>query len=231
MLSVTSIALSAFLGALPFFCAAQEGPPASLVHRKGEVSVVRAGQSQPAQEGSALLPGDTVQTGEGSVALLSLGQGIMLKMKERSSFALEGLTPGEGERPLLAQVELKLGALFAKITRKGVDFKLRTGGAVAAVRGTEFFSAYGRERGKKGKDFWLCVREGRVSVESLRDKSTVTVEEGEGILLEGGGKITPPKAYDWTKELNWNMDPEKGDVTDASSLEGAYADLLDQDYE
>jgi hypothetical protein len=58
----------------------------------------------------------------------------------------------------------------------------------------------------------------------------VLVKEGEGVLLPGGRKTTKPRPYDWTKGLNWNMDPASGAVDDATDLDAAYGDLRDQDY-
>ena len=44
------------------------------------------------------------------------------------------------------------------------------------------------------------------------------------------GLIEKPLRLGFTKSLNWNMDAEKGEVQDKTNLDGAYADLLDQDY-
>ena len=52
-----------------------------------------------------------------------------------------------------------------------------------------------------------------------------------GVQLGNAGlNLTKPQAYDWTKQLNWNMDPKSGDIEDKVSLDSAYTDLLDQDY-
>ena len=64
------------------------------------------------------------------------------------------------------------------------------------------------------------------------DKEEKTIiREGEGINIIGGEKLTEPKRYRWTKQLNWNMNPEIGDVQDRTDLNQAYSDLLDQDYD
>jgi hypothetical protein len=60
------------------------------------------------------------------------------------------------------------------------------------------------------------------------------VHAGEGVLIPTkaeGASITPPKAYDWTKNLNWKMDPAEGDVEDQSSLDSAYQSLLKSQYD
>ena len=111
----------------------------------------------------------------------------------------------------------------------GQQFNVRTPSAVAAVRGTEFFTAYGRAKGKN-RDLWVCVNEGAVELTTTKAKQPLTVPAGKGVLIKSGLDLTKPQAYDWTKTLNWNMDAESGSVEDKTNLDGAYSDLLDQDY-
>lgn len=223
---------SLLLCALPWLSHAQGERAGILIHAAGKVTVVREGKSLSGKSGAALLVGDVLQTAEKATAVVSLLEGTTLKMREASELTLSRLDRKGEEGPSQCEVDLGLGGLFAKVVSKvkGSLFRIKTPKAIAAVRGTQFFMAYGRQT-RKGKDLWLCVNEGKVQVESLEDKKSVTVKEGEGVMVKAGRKITPPKSYDWTKELNWNMDPEKGNVVDTSDLDGAYSDLLDQDYE
>jgi hypothetical protein len=57
------------------------------------------------------------------------------------------------------------------------------------------------------------------------------VKEGLGVNIVAGEKLTRPRPYPWTRKLNWNNDPAAGMVEDATNLDQAYADLLDQDYD
>ncbi len=61
-------------------------------------------------------------------------------------------------------------------------------------------------------------------------ESTV-VPKGEGVNILAGIRVTDPRFYEWTTELNWNFDPDSGEVIDETDLDQAYADLLDQDYD
>ena len=61
-------------------------------------------------------------------------------------------------------------------------------------------------------------------------KSALSVPAGKGVLIKSGLDVTKPQAYDWTKKLNWTMDPKDGVVEDKTALDKAYSDLLDQDY-
>jgi hypothetical protein len=69
-----------------------------------------------------------------------------------------------------------------------------------------------------------------VEVSIPQTAQTVIVRQGEGINIVGGLKLTRPRRYAWTRRLNWNTDPDKGEVVDRTNLDQAYSDLLDQDY-
>ena len=183
----------------------------------------RDGSSRKAAKAMSLEVGDRIVTGARSTAVADLGEGAVVKLRERSSLLIE-------ER--FAAVRLDAGSVFARLTaklRKG-GFQVRTPFAVAAVRGTEFFTAYGRAT-KKGRDLWVCVNRGVVEIESLATKKKLLLKEGKGIIIFDGTDLTPPQVYDWTKKLNWNMEEETGELEDRTSLDAAYSDLLNQDYE
>jgi hypothetical protein len=80
-------------------------------------------------------------------------------------------------------------------------------------------------------DVWLCVNRGSVDVSIPQSGQTVLVNEGLGINIVAGSTITAPRRYPWTRRLNWNVDPGAGKVLDTTSLDQAYTDLLDQDYD
>lgn len=198
---------------------------AKLVHVAGDVTVEAAGSGGLAKRGALVPDGASVFTAAGATAILELPDGSRLKLRESSRIKLS--LPGKGKPT--TEVGLALGSVFAKVMKRlpGAEFKVRAGSAVAAVRGTEFFTAFGRTA-KKGADVWVCVGKGAVDV-SASGKAR-PVKEGEGVLIPGGRDVTKPKFYQWTKDLNWNMDPEQGEVADGTKLDSAYSDLLDQDY-
>jgi ferric-dicitrate binding protein FerR (iron transport regulator) len=149
---------------------------------------------------------------------------VELKLRENTRLSLDSLD-GEG-----IAVGLTRGSLFSRVTgRLSGRYSVRTDAAVAGVRGTEFFVAYGR-RIDRLPDVWLCVNKGSVEVSIPQTAQTVIVRQGEGINIVGGLKLTAPRRYAWTRRLNWNTDPSKGEVMDRTNLDQAYSDLLDQDY-
>lgn len=190
----------------------------------GTVEVHRAGRTLEAEPGLELGGGDVVETGRDGTAILQLAGRVELKLRENTRLSLDSLEEAG------IRVGLARGSLFSRVTgRLTGRYSVRTDAAVAGVRGTEFFVAYGR-RIDELPDVWLCVNEGSVEVEIPQTAQTLIVRQGEGINIVGGQKLTAPRRYAWTRRLNWNIDPAQGEVADRTDLDQAYSDLLDQDY-
>jgi len=138
---ITLLALPAFaITAGP--CRAAEAAVAVVKVLSGEVSIERAGGSNPARVGSDLLPGDEVVTGpEASVGFtftdesqLSLGPASRYRI-ERYRFDA-GTHEGEF-RGRLARGSL--GVISGKLAKQSPDaVKVETPLSVLGVRGTEF---------------------------------------------------------------------------------------------
>ena len=200
---------------------------ASLLFVEGRVTVTVGGHKKEGRAGDALESGDAVATARKATAVIALPDGSRLKLRESSNIVLE--IPGQSGGSMGGT--LTLGGVFAKVTKRlaGHEFRVRAGDAVASVRGTQFFTAFGRPA-KGGRDLWVCVGEGAVDVSAAGADKAQRVAAGEGVLIKSGRDLTAPQAYNWTKTLNWNMDPAQGSVEDAADLDHAYSDLLDQDY-
>ncbi len=211
----------------PSFAADSKTPSARLIHASGDVTVESKDGGRLGKSGQTLAEGDAVTTAAGAVAVIELPDGSRLKLRESSRLAVS--LPGP--RSAVTEAFLSFGSAFANVSKRlaGQQFNVRTPTAVAAVRGTEFFTAYGRGKGKS-RDLWVCVNEGSVMLETSKSKKGLLVPAGKGVLIKSGVDLTAPQAYDWTRALNWNMDAESGPVEDKTDLDGAYADLLDQDY-
>lgn len=190
----------------------------------GEAYVETEGKRKAAHAGDAVAEGAFVETGKKGAAVVGLPDGTKLKLASKSRIKVA--IPEKGA----AEALLELGGVFAKVAKqKSGRFRVRAGGAVASVRGTEFFTAYGRP-GKRGRDLWVCVNEGVVDVGTTASDKPLPIKAGEGVLVKSGLDLTKPQMYDWTKKLNWNMDATSGAVEDDTNLDAAYTDLLDQDY-
>ncbi len=210
-----------FLVVLTLPLAALEG---EFVYTQGDVFRIRGSERMEAEIGLTVEQGDIIETGPEAMAVISIPNNAELKLRENSRIAMDSL----GEQ---IQVNLAKGGLFSRVVRRLTGrFSVRTETAVAGVRGTEFFMAFGRTI-DDNPDIWLCVNEGTVEVAIVETDETVLVEEGEGINIISGTRLTKPRFYPWTQKLNWNSDPRAGEVADRTDLDQAYSDLLDQDYD
>ena len=209
---------------LALICAGILPAEGFISYTEGQVTVRRSGSELNGEIGLNLREGDRVMTDSDSLAVLELTDRGTLKLREDSELVLGSL---EDE----VSVSLARGGLFSRIRQlTGRGYHVETPNVVAAVRGTEFFVAYGRTI-DDAPDLWLCVNEGAVEVALEDSGETVTVNEGEGINILSGNRLTDPKFFPWTQELNWNSDPAAGEVRDSTDLDGAYADLRNFDYD
>ncbi len=207
--------------ALPAAVSAVSG---QVVYTEGDVAWRNGTATHDAAIGDSLGPGDVIVTGPQSLAVIDLANGTTLKLKEKTTLAINSIGDSTA-------VTLTAGGVFTTIVGKLTGrFSVQTQTAVAGVRGTEFFMAYGKTIDEK-PDVWLCVNSGAVEVAIPDTGQTVVVKQGLGINIVSGEKITSPRRYPWTRKLNWNIDPGSGTVDDRTSLEQAYSDLLNQDYD
>ena len=224
MASKSSVVLG--LGALMIVLGALQGwaLAGEFSYLDGEVSLIRSGDEQEAEIGMALMQGDVVTTGPESLAIINVEGQADLKLRENTRLLMDTL--GDSFSATLSQ-----GGVFSRVSKSlRRKYEIRTDAAVAGVRGTEFFVAYGRTI-EELPDVWLCVNEGSVRIDVARTGESITVREGLGINIVAGTRLTKARRYPWTRRLNWNVDPSQGAVTDVTDLELAYADLLDQDYD
>ena len=175
-----------------------------------------------------LSEGDTIRTSKKSLAVLSLNDGTKIKLQEN---ALIKLNQKNKVKPMTVVID-KGDAFFKVLKNKVVTsknkFVVKNKFVSMGVRGTHFFVSSSTV---KKEDLWMCVQEGLVAVKNKTDKKVVLVKAGEGIVSSRGKKTSSPKPLSWTKKLNWEMDPKKGDLTNNVSIKEAYTDLLDFDYD
>jgi len=221
---VKNIVTALFILSILFISTILYAEDGIIAYLDGDVTVQREGSILDAEFGLSVFQGDILKTGIDSLLILELNNKSELKLRENTILVLEGT----GKETSLI---LKSGSIFSRVNKIiNGSFSVRTPSMVAGVRGTEFFVAYGRTI-ETEPDIWLCVNEGSVDVSLTKTGDSVIVNEGEGINILSGKKLTKPEFYPWTKKLNWNTDPDKGEVRDKTNLNSAYEDLLNQDYE
>ena len=174
--------------------------------------------------------GDTITVGQKSLAIVELktiNSIKKFKIEELSSFTLQTHKINEDDDNTI--VELLRGSLFILVRKIRSDkiskLTVKAGNSAMGIRGTQLYVSFG----KVPTDLWMCVNEGEVEV--LYQNKKETVKSGKGVFIKSQKGIGPPKLYSWTQKLNWNMDPNKGDINNTINIEDAYLDLLDQDYD
>ena len=195
-----------------------------VVYTEGTVTVASGGSARDAGPGTKVAAGDVVATGPDGLAVIDLSNATQLKLRESTRVVIDAISSD-------TKVSLTAGSVFTRILgRLAGSFSVQADTVVAGVRGTEFFVAYGRTLDNQ-RDIWLCVNSGVVDVSVPSANKHTEVPAGKGINIISGEKLTAPRAYRWTRGLNWNMDPAAGSVQDRTSLDQAYSDLLNHDYQ
>ena len=211
---IAALVLLAVGAALPGTMFALDG---QVLYTEGTVTISTGGDSRDASPGDKLSAGDVITTGQESLAVIDLSNATQAKLRENTSLSLDAIGND-------TKVSLTRGGLFTHVLKKlSGSFSVRADTTVAGVRGTEFYVSYGLSTAAH-PDLWLCVNEGSVNVTLESTGQNVVVKEGLGVSILGGGRISTPRHYTWTKGLNWNMDPAGGKVQDTTSLDQIYND-------
>lgn len=168
--------------------------------------------------------GDTFTTSKSSLAIISIDNKSILKLKQNTKLTIE--------KPIINDVtqnifSLAKGEIFlnAKNTKKD-KYQVKTRTAVFGVRGTEFFVS---ESGDKNNT-WMCVNEGQVSVSIKGKTQEVLVNAGQGVVVNSN-KLPKVKNYAWTKKLNWKMSGDYEELKDETDIQNINYDIQNFDYD
>ena len=105
------------------------------------IGVVQAksgeGEWQQAMFGQKLKGGDQIKTAEESRAELTLGNGSVVRIGEKTVYTLLELSSSDDGSTVKSQLSMgKVWSNVKKMTKKKSEFKIRTPTAIAAIRGT-----------------------------------------------------------------------------------------------
>jgi hypothetical protein len=176
-------------------------------------------------KGDKVQAGQTITTGQGSMAVLLFDNSSTVKVNENSIITLKAFD----KKKRSTRFSLMKGSGFFKLDPKAkgkLSVQART--VAMGVRGTLFFVSYGKE---KKEDVYMCVQEGKVAIRGKSQRKPVLVNAGQGVVVAGGLKSSKPSFLPWTKNLNWELDPKKKDLENKISIEEGYASPLDRDYD
>ncbi|HEY9593213.1 MAG TPA: FecR family protein [Spirochaetia bacterium] len=169
---------STIIGFVLVLCAAValSAAPADVTYTEGDATVrTKAGASRDAQIGDTLVTGDTLRTGHDGLAELDQ-KGVTIRVAKDTVFTLM-------ERQVTGQPSTVLSVALGSIKFKydkltGAEPAVRTNGASAGVRGTEF-SVYA---GADGSTL-ITVDSGLVTVESQGKSVDLVADMGVDIPL------------------------------------------------
>jgi hypothetical protein len=171
--------------------------PADITYTEGDTTLkLKTGKQQDAQIGDTLNTGDTLKTGKDGLAELDQ-KGVTIKISKGTVFTLM-------ERELSGKTASVLSVALGSIKYKydkvsGSEPLVRTNGAVAGVRGTEFTVFSGAD----GSTL-IAVDSGQVDVES--EGKTVQLAAAQGVEVPLGqppGDAIPLKS-DQIDYRTWN---------------------------
>ncbi len=165
---------------------------ATLILIQGDVKVGKASVEAVVYEPAKLMVqlhlGDSIKTGERSLAVIQFADGSLLNLQSSAALVLDNLQAYSGSRQANTQVKLKQGRVQVNANPEHLDghkFEVITPNAIAAVRGTVF-------RVGADEDTLATTQEtleGRVGLANTL--STVDVNQGYGATATAG---QPPLA-------------------------------------
>lgn len=113
---------------------------AKIVSVKGTVKLVRGTQESQLSTKSVLRPGETIKTGANSEAIISWGDGNVVKIYPLSVFVFKQADKkGDSEKTSLDVTQGNVFAKVKKLKNKSSSFEIKTPVAIAGVRGSEIF--------------------------------------------------------------------------------------------
>lgn len=194
--------------------------PADITYAEGDTTLkLKSGKQQDAQIGDVMNTGDTLKTGKDGQAELNQ-KGVTIKISRGTVFTLMEKSQAGKTGTVMSVALGSIKFRYDKLT--GTEPQVRTNGAVAGVRGTEFTVFSGAD----GSSLFT-VDSGLVTVESEGKSVDLVADEGVEVALgqPPGDKFTVHRdQVDYSK---WNEDKLSAMLSDPeaalASIEAAMA--------
>lgn len=178
---------------------------AKLIIVKGNVEVVRADYTLEGKKGIKLLEDDIVITKTNSLAVISYFNDSTIKLDQNSKVMIEQMDESASEsKSISLKLYLMMGSIIMDFVnpenKKNVEVKARQ--VSLAVRGTQFFIGIDPEG---TRDVYASVNRGKVEILGHTEDDSEFVNGGQGIVIQKGRELTRPLAFQWMRDLNWEM--------------------------
>jgi len=168
----------------------------------GDVSIRPRGQSSAkAQRGQIVNPGDSIETGAKSMAVISTN-GNKITVREKTKVMLSESKDTTGKYGSLSVFAGNVNCKMNKLKKQGGAYEVNSASAVAAVRGTEFDVSVA----DNGSTL-LNVEEGSVMLTGIE----------KSVIVAANQESTVPLGYDPTevriqKKRDWKMWAEENKI-------------------
>jgi hypothetical protein len=169
----TGFILSFLLSASPILFAADGSAITGL---DGKASIIREGQTMPAQLGMELKAGDAIQTDSGSSVDFAMNGTVGTRVTSSSEAILEDSNKEN------MKIRVKVGKLLLNLDKLPTksSFKVETPTAVAVVRGTQF-SVQVDTLNMNNPTSSFAVRDGNIQVFMPGTNETFNLGQGQAI--------------------------------------------------
>lgn len=154
-------------------CAKNPGEKAYVSFTMGDVAVTRGADSRQAKIKDVLSDGDLIVTGDKSFAVIQLPGGAICRIEKNTTVELSSIIGGD------KTIMLQKGTVLSKVSKLGKDesYRVKTPLAIAAVRGTEFLTAYDGSYAK------VAVGDGKVNVTRIDAEGDHPVNPGRTVVV------------------------------------------------
>jgi hypothetical protein len=166
----------------------------TVIFFNGTVTYQSQGSSQwrNVKTGQKIMAGDTVQTGENSIAEINTDQNI-IKIRPKTKVTFSTQVVDEKPRGTLSLFIGSVNCILDKLKKSGGGYNVNTPAAVCSVRGTSFDVATSAD----GKTY-LQVTDGTVAMSGISQSVNVSKDQESAVAL--GGEPEPVKII---KRQNW----------------------------
>ena len=197
----------------------KEAAPVMLISKIGQVSLNTRGNELPAS--AVIRIGDTIITGEKSMASLLIPERSGIKIYENSEFIIARRDTAGNGTAADTQFSIDRGTVLLLIERltESARFTVTTPTAVASVRGTSFLVAVDTEKNRdKGGTTGVTVVRGSVRVETKDNpRESRTVQQG-GMVVVSNDTVVEEKKEIPDSTFN-KLKEEENDLNTSISLE------------
>lgn len=183
----------------------------NVVFKKGEAFVTNSdGEMTILVRGMKLQEIDTIKTGENSFVILNIKGHSNYRVEENTVLTIDDLPYFYENSDKLEQggsLILKTGTILIDVIKKFDEpaLEIKAKNSVMGVRGTKFLVSSDSET----DDILLSVDSGMVEIKNLLTNNTDFVQKDESIYMEKGNVFTQRRKYNFSKDIDWNINQRK----------------------